>query len=487
LLAAIGPSKSPFCREVAVDAIVLVVAIAAAVWGIILAARGSLILGCVLYLILASVAGPYLLNFEIGGITASLDRVYLLGLVGAYGVQWRLGRTDPKPLTGADFALLAFLGMLGVSTFTHDYHVVGPGSVPIVQHLINGYLIPLVVYWIARQARFDEQEFRRLLVALTLFGLYLAVTGILESLHQWSLVLPHYISNPRLGLHFGRARGPMLHSVSYGLYLATCLVAACLWLFRTQHKPGKLAIAALLPIFLAGDFFTETRSVWLGTATGLLLMFVAVLRGRQRAALIGAAVVGALALGLAKDEIAALKRDEPLKYTKQSADMRKVFAYVSWKMFLDRPIWGVGFGHFPSEKLVYLTDHEGQLDLESIRTYVHHNTFLSILTETGLIGLTMLGVVLAGWWRVAWGLSQTERGPPYARAHGLLTLAVLGIAFWQMLGHEITFSPLDHSLIYFACGLAVSARASLMRRETAWPAQQQAISWPQFSRPIRQG
>src|SRR5690606_34801618 len=101
------------------------------------------------------VFGPYFTNFDIGGITLSLDRVFLVGLVVAYGLKRQMGLTEPKPLAGIDLAVLGLLGVLGFSAFTHDYHTVGPGQVPVVQHLINGYLIPLAIYWIARQARMD--------------------------------------------------------------------------------------------------------------------------------------------------------------------------------------------------------------------------------------------------------------------------------------------------------------------------------------------
>lgn len=465
-------------------AIVLIASIAGLIWGLILASRGSLLLGCVLYLIAVCVFGPYFLSFDLAGITLSLDRLYFVGLVGAYVIQRHLGQTDPKPLGYIDLALFLFIGVLGLSAFTHDYHVVSKGSVPIVQHLINGYLIPLVVYWIARQAKLDERELNRVLAALTGFGLYLAVTGILEAMHQWSLVFPHYIADPKLGLHFGRARGPMVHSVSYGLYLDTCLLAAGLWIARMKQRGSQVSVAMLIPLFLAAVFLTKTRSVWLGAATGTLIILAIVLRGRTRVAIIGGAMAACLLVILAKgDAILGLQREGTVQMTRESAQMRKVFTYVSWRMFQDRPIWGVGFGHFAHEKLPYLTDQRSQLNLESIRDYVHHNTFLSILTETGLIGLTVLLVVLLGWTSVGFNLTQCPRAPPWMRTHGLLLLGMLGIAVWQMLGHEITFTSIDQSLIYCLAGIGVGAQGMLKRDEArTLPAANNFWPQPQLSR-----
>ena len=140
-----------------------------------------------------------------------------------------------------------------------------------------------------------------------------------------------------------------------------------------------------------------------------------------------------------------------------------VFTWISWKMFLDRGVWAVGLGHFAEEKLPYLTDQTSQLDLESIRDYVHHNTFLAILTETGLIGLVLMLVVLLRWSMVGVSLVQSPRAPPWMHTHGLLFVGVLGVAVWQMLGHEITFTSIDQSLIYCLAGIAVGAQAMLQR------------------------
>lgn len=459
-------------------AIVTIACIAGLVWGLILATRGSLVLGCVLYLIIACVFGPNFLSFDLAGVTMSLDRLFLVGLVGAYWLRREMRQTDPKPVVGADFVLFAFIGVLAISALTHDYHVYTKADVPIVQHLLNGYIIPLTIYWIARQAKLDERELTRVLQVLTAFGIYLAITGILEAFQQWSLVFPHYIADPKLGLHFGRARGPMVHSVSYGLYLDTCLLALGLWLSKVQNRGGQLALGLLIPIFLAAIFFTKTRTVWLGAGTGTLIVLAIVLRGKLRVAVLGTAIAAGVIVGLAKsDAILGLQREGTVQDTRESAQMRKVFTYVSWKMFQDRPIWGFGFGHFAHEKLNYLTDQKTDLRLESIREYVHHNTFLSILTETGLIGLTLLLAVLGNWAYVAWKLTHAARVPIWMRRHGLLTIGMLGIAVWQMIGHEITFTTLDQSLIYCICGLAVGLYCAWQRQGELVPVSYTPF-WP---------
>ncbi|QDU99243.1 O-antigen ligase family protein [Lignipirellula cremea] len=450
------------------SALIAIFAVAAVVWGIIFTLRGSLLAGCVIYMVTASCFGPNFLTIE-AGITLSLDRIFFVALVGVYLVQWRLGMLDPKPLTKIDGILFAFIGWLTISTFTHDWHVEGPGSTPIVQHLLNGYLIPLGVFWMARQARHTEQTVTLILAGMTAFGAYLALTGVFESLGMWSLVYPTYIRNPELGLHFGRARGPMIQSVSYGVYLGTCLL--CVYLLRERMKNYGWAMAAMMgPLLAAAIFLTKTRSVWLGAATGLLIVLCLSLKGRLRIAVLGTAIAGGLVVGVMKmDAIMGLQREGTVEDTHKSTSMRGSFTYVSWKMFLDRPLLGFGFGHFVTSKLPYLGDRSVDMRLEDIRDYSHHSTFLAVLTETGLIGFALFLALLGGWAHAAWRIIRHDRAPPWVQRQGLLMLGVLGVVFWQMIGHEITFTPLDQSLIYCVAGVAVGldAKARAKEREKA--------------------
>lgn len=445
------------------DVIVLIACIAGVVWGTWFALRGNLIAGCVLYLVLACCCGPYLTTIEVAGVSLSIDRVFLVGLIAAYVAQRRLGQLEPKPLTRADWVLFAFLSVLALSTVTHDWRDPGPAQVPILQHLINGYLIPLTVFWIARQTPLNQRATSWLLGGLCVFGVYLAITGLLESAEMWSLVFPRYIADPKLGLHFGRARGPMVQSVSYGLYVGACMLAGWLWKDRLPIR-WRTLVLAVLPALGAAIFLTKTRTVWLGAASGVAIVVGLTCTGRTRVAILGAMVAGVLLVGVLKSEaILGLQREGTVEDTRRSASMRGSFAYVSWRMFQDRPLFGFGFGQFAREKLPYLSDRSVDLQLEAIRPYVHHNTFLSVLTETGLVGLSLFVTLLATWVAYGWRLARDRNGPVWCRTHGTLFLSVLAVAGWQMIGHEITFTPLDNSLIFLMAGVAVGLRATAIQ------------------------
>ena len=450
-------------------AIYLIAGIVALVWAAVYIWRGSLIGGCLAMMVTTACFGHRFFHFDLGPVPLTLDRLVLVVLVVAYLVQRRRGKTDPKPGQRTDLVLPAFLAVLALSGLYgvctgNQTDFFGPGAG--LFRLTAGYLIPFALYWIARQSPLDRSKVSLVHGTLACLGVYLAVTGVLEITGQWWAVFPKHIADPQIGLHFGRARGPMIHSVTFGLYLGTCLLAAWLWRWRFG-RAGQLAMIAAVPLMLAGIYFSYTRSVWMGTGLGLLIVLGLTLRGVWRPLVLGGMVSAALMLAATRmDNLVRFQREYTSAETASSVDLRGSFAYISWKMFQDRPLGGVGFGQFPDAKLPYLADRSTELNLEATRTMVHHNGFLSVLTETGLVGFTLYLAVLAVWARSAWALCRRAGVPDWARAHGALMLGVLAVYVCQAAFHELSYSPIDHSLVFLLAGVTVGLRP-LAKAETS--------------------
>ncbi len=444
--------------------ILAIIAIVALAWTPILLVRSSLALAGVVFVVLANCFSLEFMSIDVGPINMSIERLFLLVLPVAYVVQRRLGRLDPKPLGHADWALLGFVGFAVVSTFLHDWRSASAFGAPVIQHLINGYAIPLVLFWIVRQTKIEARELRGVYVGFVAFGVYLALTGIAESFGAWSLVFPKYIADAEIGLHFGRARGPMVHSVTYGMTLATSMF--CGWLlWPGSSRATKLAIIALVPLMLAALYLSKTRSVWLGTALGTGVLMLTQLRGAWRPLLLGGGVgAGLLVAVLNFDRIVAFDRkDNTAAQTRESVEARASFLYVSWQMFKDRPLLGFGFGQFPTAKLPYLSDRDTELQLESIRPWSHHNTYLSVLTELGVVGLTLFLGIFAAWAMRGWHLIRDAEAPAWVRDHGALMLAVLSMYAVQCMFHEMSFTARDNSVLFLFAALTSGLYAMAVR------------------------
>lgn len=456
------------------DAITAITAIAALVWGTVLVTRGTLLGGCFAYLVMACCFGGDFYSFDALGLTWSLDRFFLIGLFIAYIVQWRMGRLQHRPLTWGDAFLGAFIVVLVGNTFMHDWRNNIPDQVPIIMHLVNGYLVPLSLFWIARHAPVQQRNVAFVHVGLAVFGIYLVLTALLEISGQWSLVFPRYIADPDLGIHFGRARGPMLQSARFGVNLIVCLAATWLvWAWQPRWgRWGRLLAIALVPLYVAAIYYTYTRSVWLGAGLAVFLIAAFTLRGRVRPLVLASMIVAVLVVGVVKkDQLITFKREYSAAETRESTYMRASFTYVSWQMFKQKPLLGCGFGQFTHENRPFLGDRSTNLRLESIRGYVHHNTLLSVLVEIGLLGLLLYLATLLYWVRSGWKIWRDSRADVWIKAHGLLLLAAFAAHFLQLMLRDVSYSPVENALIFMLAGTAMNLRTKLAETSQSTAAQ----------------
>jgi O-antigen ligase len=167
----------------------------------------------------------------------------------------------------------------------------------------------------------------------------------------------------------------------------------------------------------------------------------------------------ALFAGIVKGpELVAFKREYSAAETRESTYMRAAFAYVSLEMFKDKPVAGFGFNQFQVYNRRYLSDRSTNIRLESIRGYVHHNSYLSLLVDLGIVGFALFGWVLISCTREAWQLWRATAVPRWARGVGLCTLAIIGVHLIQMAFHEVSFSTIENGFLFAAFGLSVAAR-----------------------------
>ena len=433
-----------------------IAALAAIVWTAIYARRGSLVVGCGLFLAVGYAVGFDFWNARLGPLPVTLDRLVLVGLVVAFAVQWRARRFKLYPPTASDWLLGGLLLVLTVSAVLSGTPQIANAETSKWGRLVTSFLIPAVLYWIARQTPITDRAWRGLLAVMVALGIYLAVTAVAETAGLWSLVFPRYIADPTLGIHFGRARGPTLNAASMGLYITACLW--CAWTLLGQARRGwQLVLLAALPAMALGVLLTYTRSTWLGLAASGLVVFGLWLPRRLRLPAVATAVmVGALLMAVDWHQLVRLQREDTAAESQHSVSQRMSFAYVSWQMFKDHPVFGVGFGRFYDQKLPYLSDRSQDFELESLRPLNHHNTLLGLLTETGLVGLGLFVALLAVWTRYAWSLATDRNLPRWVRGHGVLMLALLANYLASAMFHDLTLVPQQEWLLVLFAGLTVA-------------------------------
>jgi O-antigen ligase len=445
-----------------------VLGLAAFIWWAICARRGPIIVGCGMLVAIAYVFGHEFWHAKIGPLPLTIDRVCLAALLAAFAVQWINGRIDLGKLGRSDWLVICLLLLLGASAALGIQPEFSDGVTSKWGRLIASFVLPGVLYFIARHARIVPGCWSWTLAGFSVLGTYLAITAFLEITGSWSFVFPRYIGDPDAGIHFGRARGPDVNAASLGLYLTACLWCSWTLLWRVERRWQQVVLAAILPIMVLGVLFTYTRSTWLGlAASGFVVAALEIPRRWRLPALTTATLLGASIAVASWGHIVRLPREGTAAEAGHSVSQRKSFAYVSWRMFCDHPVFGVGFGRFYDGKLPYLSDRSQDFELESLRDLHHHNTLLSLLTETGLVGLSLYFFLLIAWTSCAMQLIQQAPSPGWLRAQGVLMLALLVNYLCSALFHDLTLVASQHVLLFMFAGMSVNLREQLANARRA--------------------
>lgn len=442
-------------------------AIAALVWAMVYARHGSLLISGAIFVVVGYVLNHNLWSIGVGPISLTLGRICLTGIVALYGYRWWRGEIQTRPLTGTDWLAFLFVGYLTARYVFTDKPMGEASSVSPTWRLIASFWMPLALYWVVRSANFSQRTWKGMLACLVGLGVYLAATGLAEVSGQWWAVFPRFIADPTLGTHFGRARGPALMSASLGVFLAICFWAAW-FLWARVNRWQQFALVGAMILMAAGVYVTYTRSTWLGLAGGLAVVPILHFPRSWRPVLLTSmAIAGILGGVVVGDKVVNMRRNDTDGSAEHSVYQRASFFHVSMNMFRDKPLFGCGFGRFYDCKLPYLSDRSQQIELESIRKLDHHNTFLSLLTETGIIGLTLFAALLASWALAAWRLARNEQAEKWMRAHGLFALATLIAYLASAAFHDLTLSPSEQWLLYLTTGVTVGLQSVLQFNITA--------------------
>ena len=266
-------------------------------------------------------------------------------------------------------------------------------------------IVPFVLFAVAPAAFPDQRQRRILLGTLTVVGAYLAYTSILGWLGPRSLVFPHYIVDPSVGIHADRARGPFAEAGADGLALFECGVAAIMLRAMRIDRRVTLAAGAVAAACALSIVLTLTRAVWIGSAVALIVTLLATRETRRYfgpAMLAGLAlVIGALAVvpGFSNEASSRTNDQRPIwdRNNSNAAALRMVEA---------RPLLGFGWFRYQAEAANYQrlgSDYPiTRGDIEE------HNVFLSNAAELGLIGTLLWGAALV----IAVGGAILRRGPP---------------------------------------------------------------------------
>ncbi|MEM9589617.1 MAG: O-antigen ligase family protein, partial [Planctomycetota bacterium] len=428
---------------------------AALVWLLPILRNGRLLPIVLIVVVSGVVFGPAFFSID-GPLQISIDRLMLVVLGGVVLIRLRLGQVAWLKLTRLDWLILGALAYLLWSCMRGG--PVPDGSVPLARWIFFA-AVPVAVYFACRHIRPTPTDLRRFENAMIALGAYLSFTAVLEVTGHRQLVFPGYINDPEIWEFFGRGRGPLLNPAGNGMLITLGLTISSVRWF-VSGRQGKVIHAILVALMMAGIYATLTRSAWLGAAAALGL--VALVYTPRWLRVLGLAfailLAGGMVLGI-KDQLLSMKRDKNLSASEaaKSVELRPLLAIVAWEMFKDQPLTGHGYGHYFEHSPPYHAIREYGLPLEKVRPYVQHNVFLSVLVDTGLVGIGCLLGAMCTVLGMAARLAMDTKADQTARTLGLATMGYIAGYVCNGLFHDVGVIDMVNTFLLAIAGLAAAA------------------------------
>ena len=242
------------------------------------------------------------------------------------------------------------------------------------------WFVPIALYIAAAHVFQGKSELHQFETFALLAFAYLSLTSIFFIAGFKTFIFPRFILDESLGIHADRARGPFLQAVANGLAL-NLLGLIALDSFRRRRLRGVWALL-LMVVWPLAILATKTRAVWLSFATSIAALALFSSSGRLRRACLAILFCGAVVLAAVvslTDHHRSL--DERLQENGPVAFRVEIYK-AGWEMFLRKPVIGWGGKEMQVELSHRISDFQQE-------EYYFHNTFLEILVQYGVIGLSL--------------------------------------------------------------------------------------------------
>jgi len=320
----------------------------------------------------------------------SFYRMMWILLFSTFLAQIALKKRVLLPITNVEIAMVLFcviclVSMVRVGTF----YKTGEGLT--IRDFLNGYAIPFSIFFLAKNIMDNEKRIKRLFQVLSIIGIYLAVTGIFEHFNLTALVFPPSIMNPSIGIHFGRARGPFLQGAVNGTALGMSFIAGIYLVTNMRKGVSKIFCIFLISLIPIAIFFTYTRACWLGFILSMFTVALFYPKLRKIFCLVFFIIVCIVILNWPQ-----VKSED--RNVGGVTAMKPVYDRInlygtSLRMFVDKPLFGCGFGNFRKASPTYVHRIRG-IPYRDVTLLSTHDTLVGILVELGLVGFIPLLLIL---------------------------------------------------------------------------------------------
>jgi O-antigen ligase len=266
--------------------------------------------------------------------------------------------------------------------------------------IASKFIVPFALFHLAALVFRDASQRRHFEVFAILALGYLVFIAIAFLADARSLIFPRFILDESLGFHADRARGPFLQAVANGVSLN--LLGILVIALAPERKIVVRLLWLALPLAVLA---TMTRAVWISFAVSTLILGFRLVKHRLQAVCTLLAVAGLLlgmAIGFGDDSLKAALWDRTAE--RGPVDARLAVYDAGWAMFQERPFTGWAAGGMYAELARRMEGYH-------LSAFYVHNTYLALLVEFGVPGLSLYGILFFNLSRLSWHGPPGESGP----------------------------------------------------------------------------
>ncbi|MHA1341454.1 MAG: O-antigen ligase family protein [Promethearchaeota archaeon] len=312
-----------------------------------------------------------------------LYRIILVIIILIFLLQISLKKRMTLPITEIETMMILFSIVCLISMIKVGNIYKGGGLE--LRNFLNGYAIPFSIFFLAKNIVDSEKKIKIIFQFFLILGIYLTFTGIFEHFHLAALVYPRYIMNPNVGIHWGRARGPFVQAAVNGTVLGMIFWASIYLIIYKQEKLSRIFYGIPIAIIPISIFFTYTRACWLGFIFSILI--ASLFHPKLRKIFLFIFFLVLIIFIFNRPNIMSKSRAvDRIRDSNPIYDRLNLYA-TSLNMFLDKPLFGIGFDNFKRFSYKYSNKIRG---IPYIFIDSQHDTLVSILVELGLVGLIPL-------------------------------------------------------------------------------------------------
>ena len=320
------------------------------------------------------------------------------------------------------------------------------------------YTALLALFFLCVQAYRTLEHWHGFVWFLLILGFSISVFAILQ----------HFTFNGKLywtrELHYaGIPFGPYVNRNHFAGLAELLIPPGLAILILRAERRDQLPLVALFTLFPIGALFLSASRggiISLCAEIGLLAILI-LLRRRESKELLAAGLIVFLAIALVSwlGVGRALERFASYKTLEVSEGRRLEMLHGTWRIFLDHPVTGTGFGTLQDVFPPYETVYDGLIVNHS------HNDYAELLSDTGVVGglCGLAFLVLLAW--IGWKNLTVERNVMRLAFHVGALAACFGLLIHGLV--DFNFHIPSNALVFLllAALATSSAQSSHLRNK----------------------